>query len=247
LKNKDFSPKSPKIGLKKLIFGEFLGLNISMSKYTLSHLNQPENQWVIGPIQDDEALFLYSVIRVKRIKTVFEIGGLNGYSAKNFLAAVGSDGFVFTVDINFVQPQSPNHICITKDARDITAEDLHNQKIEMVFFDCHAYDVQMEVYNKLLNQELIDDNTVIALHDTNIHYPNVRGQYCTGPANEPIPYFEDDVIVGYVHQPVERDMVNAFVEMGYHAFCLHTAGAHKHDESFPNRHGVTILSKFKKL
>ena len=33
-----------------------------MVNYDLAHLTQPENQNVSGPIQDDEALFLYSII-----------------------------------------------------------------------------------------------------------------------------------------------------------------------------------------
>ena len=33
-----------------------------MVNYDLTHLTQPENQNVSGPIQDDEALFLYSII-----------------------------------------------------------------------------------------------------------------------------------------------------------------------------------------
>ncbi len=59
-----------------------------MHKYDLSHLIQNENQDVWGPIQDDEALFLYGLIRTARIKTILEIGGLNGYSSMNFLKAL---------------------------------------------------------------------------------------------------------------------------------------------------------------
>jgi predicted O-methyltransferase YrrM len=42
----------------------------------------------MGLIQDDEALFLFGLIRVVRIKRILEIGGLNGYSALNFLKAL---------------------------------------------------------------------------------------------------------------------------------------------------------------
>lgn len=83
-------------------------------KYDLDHLTQDNNQVVVGPIQDDEALFLYSIIVGMKLKTVFEIGGLSGYSATNFLAAVGETGKVFTVDINPVQSKGKNHICIQK-------------------------------------------------------------------------------------------------------------------------------------
>ena len=58
-----------------------------MVNYDLTHLTQNENQRVLGPIQDDEALFLYSIIRGCRLERILEIGGLNGYSARNFLKA----------------------------------------------------------------------------------------------------------------------------------------------------------------
>jgi hypothetical protein len=212
-----------------------------MSNYDISHLTQPKDQWVIGPIQDDEALFLYSIIRGKRIKNVFEIGGLQGYSAKNFLAAVGPAGKVYTVDINPVTAQAENHCCIQKNAMDITATDLDNCEIGLIFFDCHNYGVQMMVYDNLRQLGLINDNTVIALHDTNLHYPSNR------PLNYGVISVTDSSgQVAYIHQPVERRMVNTFVDMGYHAFSLHTR-AEDHDETMPNRHGVTVMMKWSPL
>jgi predicted O-methyltransferase YrrM len=60
-----------------------------MATFDLSHLVQPRSQAVGGPIQDDEALLLYAIVRVMRLRTILEIGGLDGYSARNFLKAVG--------------------------------------------------------------------------------------------------------------------------------------------------------------
>ena len=73
-----------------------------MVNYDLKHLTQNDDQRVLGPIQDDEALFLYSVIRGSRMRRVLEIGGLSGYSATNFLAAMCASGpgaMLYTVDI----------------------------------------------------------------------------------------------------------------------------------------------------
>lgn len=39
-------------------------------------------------LQDDEALFLYSIVYGMRMSSVLEIGGLRGYSAQNFLQAM---------------------------------------------------------------------------------------------------------------------------------------------------------------
>jgi predicted O-methyltransferase YrrM len=63
-----------------------------MVSYDLSHLVQPNDEAVLGPVQDTEALFLYAVVRGMRMRRVLEIGGLSGYSARNFLAALPADG-----------------------------------------------------------------------------------------------------------------------------------------------------------
>ena len=204
--------------------------------YDLCHLTQDSSQRVIGPIQDDEALFLYSIIVGMKLKTVFEIGGLSGYSAANFLAAVGQTGRVFTVDINPVQSRGRNHICIQKDVREITHKDLDYSHIDMIFFDCHMYDEQMTAYHNLLACGAIDDNTVIALHDTNLHYEEflIEGSGYT------------QISEGYMHQPVERQMVNTFSSLGYDAFYLHTT-PDKHSREFPFRHGVTVMNKRRTL
>jgi O-methyltransferase len=72
----------------------FLATEMTMVAYNLRHLTQNSDQAVSGPIQDDEALFLYSLIRVMQMKRILEIGGLGGYSATNFVAAAGPDGVV---------------------------------------------------------------------------------------------------------------------------------------------------------
>ena len=176
-----------------------------MVKYNLEHLTQPENQNVWGPIQDDEALFLYSIIRGCRLQRILEIGGLNGYSAKNFLQALEytTNGVLYTCDINPVNILAKNHKVIIKNALELTIDELDNLPLDLIFFDCHDM-VQMEIYCKFVNYGIINDNTVIALHDTNLHYP---------------PYQQWGVYIpeenGYAHQPVERNMVNIFKSIGY--------------------------------
>ena len=200
-----------------------------VSKYNLDHLTQEESQAVAGPVQDDEALFLYSVIRGMRLKTVFEIGGLSGYSAINFLRAVGDDGTVYTCDINPVPIMGPNHRFIHKSAVEVEPADLEHPTLDLIFFDCHLYEIQMALFSRFKAWGIIDDHTVIALHDTNTHPSPAPSNYPTSQ--------------GYVHQPVERRMVNDFVQMGYHSFSLHTR-LHRHSAKFPYRHGVTLMSRF---
>lgn len=208
-----------------------------MVKYDLEHLVQEDHECVAGPIQDTEALFLFAMVRGMRMKRILEVGGLSGYSATNFIKAFAKpeESKMYTVDLNEVPQVHPTiHKVFTKDAQAVTAEDIDNAPLDMVFFDCHDFDVQINLYNTLVNAGLITADTVIALHDTHVHpYQAVRWAYEV-PGH------------GWVHQPVERRMVNAFVEAGYHAFSLHTPLA-SHEESMPFRHGVTVLQKFKPL
>lgn len=205
-----------------------------MTQYNLQHLTQPSHQNVGGPIQDDEALLLYSIIRVCMFKNIVEVGGLNGYSATNFLEAIGSDGKLFTIDINSVPKKTNNHFVIQKDIAKVTVSDLLGIKIDMLFFDCHVYDAQMLFYASMVDSGLIHDKTMIVLHDTNLH----PDKFCD---------WSYRIGEGWVHQSAERLMVNAFVEKyNYHAINFHT-DLTRHSESLPARHGISILSKFKIL
>jgi predicted O-methyltransferase YrrM len=205
-----------------------------MVNYDLSHLTQNENQDVWGPIQDDEALFLYSIIRGCRLHRILEIGGLSGYSGKNFLQALSfsKDGILYTCDINPVPVLADNHKVIIKNALNLTLSDLDNKPLDLIFFDCHDM-VQMEIYNLFVEHNIINDNTILALHDTNLHYE---------PYQKLGLYIEK--YKGYAHQPVERTMVTLFKNLGYDIFSISTDQS-KHSDEFPVRHGVSVCRKFK--
>eukprot|EP00798_Chlamydomonas_sp_ICE-L_P015082 gene15082-biopygen24143 len=174
-----------------------------------------------------------------RMKRILEIGGLSGYSATNFIKAFAKpeESVMYTVDIQPVHKIAPNHVVLRKDARHIESYDVGDSPLDLVFFDCHDYDVQMAVYDRLVAKGLITDATVLALHDTNTHPAKFFsfGYALNGNPGE------------WVHQDVERIMVNKFVESdGYHAFSLHTPLS-SHDAEMPYRHGLTLLQKFKRL
>lgn len=205
-----------------------------MVAYDLSHLTQADDQAVIGPIQDDEALFLFALCRGMMVRRVLEIGGLDGYSARNFLAGVGEKGVVYTVDLNEVDRLAINHVPVLKDAGAISGEDVAWEPLDLVFFDCHAYEAQMGLFGNLVRDAVITERTVLALHDTNLHPTNATG-WAGEIAGE-----------GWLHQDVERRMVDAFKDMGYDAFSLHTEMG-RHDESLPFRHGVTVMQRYRPL
>lgn len=200
-----------------------------MTQYNLEHLIQTKEQKVIGPIQDDEALLLFALIKTCLIKNVIEIGGLNGYSANNFLEAVGDNGSVVTIDINLVPKIKDNHIIITKDVSNITISDLNHSYFGLIFLDAHVFIPQVNFIKKLLEFKVIDDRTIIAIHDTNLHpTKNTKSSY--------------KINDGWVHQKVERMIVNTLIkDLNYHAINLHTK-AIDHDV-IPYRHGLTLLQK----
>jgi O-methyltransferase len=197
--------------------------------YNLSHLTQPDDQAIGGPIQDDEGLFLFALIRCMRLRRVLEIGGLGGYSARNFLAAVGPSGVVYTVDVNPVPRLADNHITIQRDCRTVGAKELGSAPIDLVFFDCHAYEPQMTLLKNLQTCGVVHDRTVLSLHDTNTH-PRQFAWWAFETAD------------GWVHQVAERKMVNELRNDGYEALMLHPDPS-RHDGSLPFRHGITILSR----
>lgn len=207
-------------------------------EYNLSHLTQSPSQAVAGPIQDDEALVLFSIIRASRLKRIVEIGGLDGYSAKNFLEAVNG-GTVITIDINPVRVIAPNHITIIKSAEAVTKEDI-GERVDMVFFDCHHFEGSFSFFNNMVNCGVIDDNTILALHDTNLHHKQFMPADFYKTENA---FYNGE---GWIHQVVERKLVNIFFDLGYEILNLDTK-PEAHDETFPVRHGLTICKKFKKF
>lgn len=210
------------------------------AKYQIDHLDQPAHQGVGGPIQDDEALLLYALVRTMRLRRVLEIGGLDGYSARNWLAALGDEtgAAVYTVDLEPVPSQGPNHHVITRDCARVGPQDLHFQPLDLIFFDAHVLEAQMALLGRLEQAGLVQPHTVIALHDTGLH-PRKMAPWAYR-------IVDGDGQEGWVHQPVERVMVNRLRERGWDALCLHM-GHDRSDERMPVRHGLTLMQRFRPL
>ena len=209
-----------------------------MTSYNLQHLTQSEEQNVPGPIQDDEALLLFALIRVTRIKRILEFGSFPGYSAKNFLESGAT--FVYSVDwgVDGVTPKlADNHKVIVKNTADVTAEDLDNTQIDLVFFDCHAYEASLCAFHNLRRSCVVTDKTIFVFHDTNL----LPSEDALGYPN--ISYEVKD---GWVFCPPERQLVNDFKEMGYDILNLGTT-KDAHGPHLPYRCGLSIARKFTPL
>lgn len=208
-----------------------------MVTYNLKHLTQVDEQNIPGSIQDDEALLLFALIRVTRIKRILELGSYPGYSAKNFLEA-GAD--VYSVDwgVDGVTPKlADNHKVVNKNSADITPDDLDNKPIDLVFFDCHAYEAELCAFQTLKKAGIITDKTIFAFHDTNLLANEMSLGY---------PNISYEVKDGWVFCPPERQLVNDFKSMGYDIINLGT-GREVHNMSFPYRCGLSIARKFTPL
>ena len=198
--------------------------------YNLQHLTQKANQKVLGPIQDDEALFLYSFIKTTLTRNVVELGFQDGYSAQNFLAAVGLKGKVVSIDINTVTKLASNHFPITKDVADVLPEELPFDTIDLAFYDTHDYESTIAFHQAMLDSNKITKQTTIVLHDTGTHHKYVYQGY--------------RVKGGVAHEPRERDVCNFLINEGWHA--IHAHGINKNfdsDEELAFRHGLTFLQK----
>ena len=194
-------------------------------EYELNHLTQNTRR-VVGPIQDDEALLLYAFIRCSGAKVILEVGGQTGYSAKNFLAAGGPQGKVYTVDVNPVLKLGENHFFIQSNIVHVDLKDI--PRCDLVFYDAHAYGEQYEFHKKASELKVIDDLTTIVCHDTGLHSQKFVG-WSVSHGNH------------WMHQSAERILVKKLCEDGYQAIHVHD------DDSSEPRHGLTILQIPKQL
>lgn len=191
-------------------------------KYDLAHLTQEPDQKVTGPVQDDEALLLYALCRVMRIGLVVEIGVQNGYSTRNFLAAVRPHGGqVIGIDVCDHGFRAPGFTFIGDSAGNIDPDQIPAE-IGLVFFDSHDLDAQQRFTNKMSYAKKISARTVLAVHDTNLHPGGVR------------------------HQPLERVFSNWLVDHEWSPFHAHTDQS-VHGQSLPFRHGLSLFCKNKYL
>jgi SAM-dependent methyltransferase len=199
--------------------------------YNLNHLTQNIHQDVLGPIQDDEALLLYGFIRTSLARNIVELGCQTGYSAQNFLAAVGPNGIVVSIDRAHIVKLQNNHFTVLKDAKDVTESDLPFEEIHLAFYDCHDYDATLAFHYNMINAKKITNNTTLVLHDTGLHHKQIVN-------------FGEPRKEGWAHQPVERQLSNHLIKDGWSAIHAHgRINSFTDNEPIAFRHGMTILQK----
>jgi len=178
--------------------------------YDLSHLTQ-DGEILLGPIHDDEALLLYALVRATGATRVLELGGLDGYSARNFLAA-GCD--VVTAEVNRLDPINDRHTTLRIDCANVA--DHVSGRFDLVLFDAHDLDAEVRAFVRLKANGCIDDRTVIVVHDTGWHSEKLL------PNAEETPQ-------GWLHCPVAHTVRDALVGFGCREVFL------------PTFHGMSLL------
>lgn len=205
----------------------------------LSHLASYAETDALGPLQRDEAILLYGTVRALRPKTVVEIGFYRGRSAFNFLRALEPDARLYSFDID---PQSEalarelfSHDQRLRFARkpqdEITAEDIDNRQIELLFIDAsHELVINQRTFAAI--EPLLGERALLAIHDTGTwsreHLPASHAEHA---ARRPGQWLGDE----YAHQPEERRFVN-WIGEAHPRF----AQIHLHSR-WTLRHGLTLL------
>lgn len=204
----------------------------------LKHLGgQGRLQAVAGPIQDDEALLLFAVIRVTGVRRILEIGSDRGDSALNFLAALrcATAPRLYTVDVKQVPVMGALHTSILKDAANLTWSDIDYNPVDMLFLDCHHYSSTKRLIERVLRGSMLRPGGFVALHDTGLHasrrHPSERGEKPLTVGNKTF----------YVHQPTERIIAQWLPrydpEAAWQRISFHD------DWRRPFRHGLTIMQR----
>lgn len=209
---------------------------VSRKKHYLNHL-QFFKEFSVGPIQRDEALLLYAVVKTVDPKTILEFGFLEGHSSINFLNAMASDAMLYSYDISDASMQKASKIYdqrfrfIFKSQADFEWPDVDNRLIDLVFFDAsHDFPLNVVTFEKV--KECLSESALIIVHDTGVWYGGPKG------LRTPDGHFEDGSIgTGYIHQPGERKFVN-YVRANAGIFNQ----IHLHSTT-KFMHGITILQK----
>lgn len=212
----------------------------------ISHLASYRENDAIGPLQRDEAIALFGIIRSLRPKVVVEFGFFHGHSAFNFLQALPADSQLFSYDID---PESikraKSEFCfdrrftfIGKSQTEFDVAHINQQKIDFVFFDAaHELDLNQTTFRKIVDHLAAEG--MVAIHDTGLwsreHFARIHHEF---EREMPGEWVTENL---YAHQPGERQFID-WILLEYPEFSalhFHTTGT--------LRHGFSLLQRKRSL
>lgn len=223
------------VGLCSIVVGRTKGIG-------MSHLLSYREDDAIGPLQRDEAIALFGIIRTLRPKVVVEFGFFHGHSAFNFLRALPEDGRLYSYDVDEDSIRRARteftfdrrFTFIGKSQTDFEACDIGGQAIDFVFFDAaHELDLNMETFRRVVCH--LAEDAVIAIHDTGLwqrgHFGAIHERFTREYPGE----WRNDELCA--HQPGERAFVD-WIVAGPHGF----SAVHFHSTR-TLRHGFSLLQR----
>ncbi len=227
------------VGCASILIGRTKGMGIS-------HLLSYRENDAIGPLQRDEAIALFGIIRSLRPKVVVEFGFFHGHSAFNFLRSLPEDGRLYSYDID---PDSIRRAqreftfdrrftFIGKSQTDFDPADIGHQKIDFAFFDAaHELDLNQETFARIAPH--LAPEGMIAVHDTGLwhrdHFAPIHQQF---EREMPGEWLTEKL---YAHQPGERRFIDWILSQnpGFSAIHFHSTGT--------LRHGFSLLQRSRSL
>jgi hypothetical protein len=207
-----------------------------INTYSLGHLRSLRD-YELGPIQRDEALLLYALVKTIDPKTIIEFGFYEGHSAINFLKAMSLDARLYSYDISDDSKRLAAKIhdrrlkFVFKSQADFEPSDVDYRLVDLAFFDA-SHDFLLNVMTLERLKDSLNERGLIIVHDTGAWYGDLKG------LQTPEGHFVDDSISGgYIHQPGERRFVNYIRESMKDFDQIHLHSTSKF------RHGLTILQR----
>lgn len=216
------------------------------SSASTGHLARFREEEALGPIQREEALLLFALVRMLRPRTVVEFGFHRGHSALNFLAALPDGAELHSYDID---PQAKELAAVFlravggragrfrfhgKDQREFSASDVGGRSVDLVLLDAsHDLGINRTTFDRVA--PAMTEGGILAVHDTGVW---LRSQM--DAAHLAWAEASDGVWIGpneFSPWPEERRFVRWVVDEhpGWAPLHLHTTRT--------LRHGLTLLQK----
>lgn len=234
--------------------------------YELRHLRH-DNPVRLGPLQDDEALLLYSLVRAVRPRTILEFGTSHGFSAINWMHAIADDpeARVFSYDILpyptplAIEDADTRFVFIQKSQADFDPSDIDGRPIDVAFFDAgHLVEYSLQAFERI--RPVLSPVAIIAVHDTGLHvFDHGSG---APPEEEGLPFTSESCAhcpgssvrchrfpgcegeqnghgrcVGRAHRPSERQFVQEVLQKWPEFRPIHVHSRRVF------RHGLTLLQR----
>jgi predicted O-methyltransferase YrrM len=224
-------------------------LDVFKSKYAkapnpanINHLTAFDEEEAIGPVQREEAMFLFSLIRMLRPRILVEFGFARGHSALNFLMAMDYEADLYSYDVDvasaslaekYASEYSGFHF-LHKSQETFSPVDVGGRLIDFVFIDAaHELDLNQKTFTLLLPS--LAPNAILAVHDTGTwnrhHFLSEHFNFANERPNQWLNLDE------FQHQRAERQFVNWVADAfsDFQVIHLHSLNC--------VRHGITLLQR----